>query len=242
MVNYVLWWLLDLSADFWHCRSSNYVDRCCTIDFDVWGCGSEVVRVLISVIEHKPTWSKINNRALAQSTAVCLKDNGIGTSKIQRLHRRSGKPLIDDHLLDHHMYADDTQLIEYTTASNIPNAIMKGPELCWINTWVVADPGRLQLNPAKTELIWFGSKASLKKTVHLESELVHRSWRHKAGWCRPRSRGFPRRTEYGPACKDRRPQLFFPSPTSQIGPAHPRQRGYTRPGVSLQWQPLLWLL
>ena len=33
--------------------------------------------------------------------------------------------LIDDHLLDHHMYADDTQLVEYTTASNIPNAIMK---------------------------------------------------------------------------------------------------------------------
>ena len=30
---------------------------------------------------------------------------------------------------------------------------------------------RLQLNPAKTELIWFGSKASLKKTVHLDLNL-----------------------------------------------------------------------
>ena len=33
--------------------------------------------------------------------------------------------LINDHHLDHHMYANDTQLIEYTTASDIPNAIMK---------------------------------------------------------------------------------------------------------------------
>ena len=30
---------------------------------------------------------------------------------------------------------------------------------------------RLQLNPAKTELIWFGSKASLKKTVHIDLNL-----------------------------------------------------------------------
>ena len=30
---------------------------------------------------------------------------------------------------------------------------------------------RLQLNPAKTELIWFGSKASLKMTVHLDLNL-----------------------------------------------------------------------
>ena len=30
---------------------------------------------------------------------------------------------------------------------------------------------RLQLNPAKTELIWFGSKASSKKTVHLDLNL-----------------------------------------------------------------------
>ena len=78
--------------------------------------------------------------------------------------------LIDDHLLDHHMYADDTQLIEYTTASNIPNAIMKLQNCVEsIHEWCRSR--RLQLNPAKTELIWFGSKASLKKTVHLDLNL-----------------------------------------------------------------------
>ena len=78
--------------------------------------------------------------------------------------------LIDDHLLDHHMYADDTQLIEYTTASNIPNAIMKLQNCVEsIHEWCRSR--RLQLNPAKTEMIWFGSKASLKKTVHLDLNL-----------------------------------------------------------------------
>ena len=68
------------------------------------------------------------------------------------------------------MYADDTQLIEYTTASNIPNAIMKLQNCVEsIHEWCRSR--RLQLNPAKTELIWFGSKASLKKTVHLDLNL-----------------------------------------------------------------------
>ena len=78
--------------------------------------------------------------------------------------------LIDDHLLGHHMYADDTQLIEYTTTSNIPNAIMKLQNCVEsIHEWCRFR--RLQLNPAKTEPIWFGSKASLKKTVHLDLNL-----------------------------------------------------------------------
>ena len=60
--------------------------------------------------------------------------------------------LIDDHHLDHHMYADDTQLIEYKTASDIPNAIMKLQNCVEsIHQWCRSR--RLQLNPAKTELI-----------------------------------------------------------------------------------------
>ena len=68
------------------------------------------------------------------------------------------------------MYADDTQLIEYTTASNIPNAIMKLQNCVEsIHEWCRSR--RLQLNPAKTELIWFESKASLEKTAHLDLKL-----------------------------------------------------------------------
>ena len=72
--------------------------------------------------------------------------------------------LIDDHHLDHHMYADDTQLIEYTMASDILNAIIKLQNCVEaIHEWCRSR--RLQINPAISELIWFGSKASLKKTV-----------------------------------------------------------------------------
>ena len=68
------------------------------------------------------------------------------------------------------MRIDDTQLIEYTTASDIPNAIMKLQNCVEsIHKWCRSR--RLQLNPTKTELIWFGSKASLKKTVHLDLNL-----------------------------------------------------------------------
>ena len=64
------------------------------------------------------------------------------------------------------LYVDDTELIEYTTASDIPNAIMKlQNSVESIHEWCRSR--KLQLNLAKTELIWFGSKASLKKTVHI---------------------------------------------------------------------------
>ena len=63
-----------------------------------------------------------------------------------------------------------SQLIEYTTASNIPNAIMKLQNCVEsIHEWCRSR--RLQLNLAKTELIWLGSKTSLKKTVHLDLNL-----------------------------------------------------------------------
>ena len=76
--------------------------------------------------------------------------------------------LIDDHHLDHHMYADDTQLIEHTTASDIPNAILKLQNCVEsIHKWCRSR--RLQLNSAKTELIWFVSKASLKKSATVSS-------------------------------------------------------------------------
>ena len=51
-------------------------------------------------------------------------------------------------------------------------------------------------------------------------------------WATTMNSGPRRWTDHGSACKDRRPQLFFPSTTSQISPAHPRQRGYTMPGVT----------
>ena len=78
--------------------------------------------------------------------------------------------LIDEHCLNHHMYADDTQMIEQTTIPGIPGTIMK-LQSCIEATQEWCKSRRLQLNPAKTELIWFGSKANLKKIADLDLNL-----------------------------------------------------------------------
>ena len=103
-----------------------------------------------------------------------------------------------------------TQLIEYTTASYIPNAIIKLQNS--VEAIHECRSRRLQLNPAKTELIWFGSKASLKKTVHFDLNLYIRADIIKpVGVVRDLGVFSLLRewTEHGSACKDRRPQLFF---------------------------------
>ena len=78
--------------------------------------------------------------------------------------------LIDEYCLNHHMYADDTQMIEQTTVPGIPVTIMK-LQSCIGATQEWCKSRRLQLNPAKTELIWFGSKANLKKMADLDLNL-----------------------------------------------------------------------
>ena len=70
--------------------------------------------------------------------------------------------LIHRHNLGHHLYADDTQLIDSVKIVDISSSISR-LQLCIdeITTWCASR--RLQLNPTKTELIWFGTTASLKK-------------------------------------------------------------------------------
>ena len=78
--------------------------------------------------------------------------------------------LIDEYCRNHHMYADDTQMIEQTTIPGIPGTIMK-LQSCIEATQEWCKSRRLQLNPAKTELIWFGSKTNLKKMADLDLNL-----------------------------------------------------------------------
>ena len=68
------------------------------------------------------------------------------------------------------MYAEDTQMIEQTTIPGIPGTIMK-LQSCIEATQEWCKSRRLQLNPAKTELIWFGSKANVKKIADLDLSL-----------------------------------------------------------------------
>ena len=62
----------------------------------------------------------------------------------------------------HHLYADDAQLLTKTTLRNIEDCRMEISScVASIQEWCTAR--RLQLNPDKTELIWFGSRHLLQQ-------------------------------------------------------------------------------
>ena len=70
--------------------------------------------------------------------------------------------LITSYRLGHHLYADDTQLIGCTKIADVPSTIDRLQRcVSAIGDWCASR--RLQLNPSKTKLIWFGSCASLRK-------------------------------------------------------------------------------
>jgi len=73
----------------------------------------------------------------------------------------SGSPL------SHHLYADDTQLLKFVRLTKIPQVI-ETLQCCVqeIHGWCASR--RPQLNPTKTELIWFGSRTNRHKTERMD--------------------------------------------------------------------------
>ena len=70
--------------------------------------------------------------------------------------------LINSHQLSHHLYADDTQVIASTTTANAELTVDRVQQcVAEIHRW--CSSRRLQMNPKKTEFIWFGSRANLEK-------------------------------------------------------------------------------
>ena len=70
--------------------------------------------------------------------------------------------LITSYRLGYHLYADDTQLIGRAKISDVSCTIDRLQRcVTAVGDWCASR--RLQLNPSKTELIWFGSHVSLRK-------------------------------------------------------------------------------
>jgi hypothetical protein len=78
--------------------------------------------------------------------------------------------IIEQYCAGYHFYADDIQLIEHCRPTDVPKA-KERLLTCVQTTQDFCMSRRLQLNPVKTELIWFGTKASLKKLEHIDTNL-----------------------------------------------------------------------
>ena len=87
--------------------------------------------------------------------------------------------LITNYQLSYHLYADDTQLLGSTPTSAIQTTVNR-LQSCAAAIHLWCSSRRLQLNPAKTELIWFGSRANLQKiatadlSLLIDGNVIHR--------------------------------------------------------------------
>ena len=82
-----------------------------------------------------------------------------------------------DHRLDHHCFADDTQAYVATVPSQA-HTIAPRVQHCIADVAAWCGARRLQLNPLKTEIMWFGSATALRnmlssvRVVNVESDVV----------------------------------------------------------------------
>ena len=77
---------------------------------------------------------------------------------------------IERYAIEHHLYADDTHLSDDPPITSI-TASISNMEQCIdaVHTWCSSKC--LQLNPTKTEIIWLGTPASLKRLQHTDISL-----------------------------------------------------------------------
>ena len=68
--------------------------------------------------------------------------------------------VVGQYEIEHHLYADDTQLSDDTPVTCVTTSI-RNMENCVgaVHAWCLSK--RLRLNPKKTEVIWFGTRATL---------------------------------------------------------------------------------
>lgn len=78
--------------------------------------------------------------------------------------------IFKNHAVSHYAYADDSQGFKYSHPSNVtPIVTSLEQTVVDVSTW--CSSMRLQLNPHKTELIWFGTPANLRRLDPLDMQL-----------------------------------------------------------------------
>ena len=75
--------------------------------------------------------------------------------------------MIEGYTIKHHLYADDTTLLDDPPITSVAASI-SNMEHCIDAVYTFCSSKRLQLNPMKTEIIWFGIRDSLKRLQHTD--------------------------------------------------------------------------
>jgi len=82
--------------------------------------------------------------------------------------------IMHQYQLRHHIYADDIQLYAHSTLKDFHGMLLQlQSSITEIREWCTAC--WLQLNDAKTELVWFGSHSNLTKLVSYDCSLLFSS-------------------------------------------------------------------
>jgi len=71
-------------------------------------------------------------------------------------------PIFSTHIVQYHLFADDTQSYDHTSVSAVPSLLTRLSS-CVADLANSYASLRLQLNPAKSEFILFGSRSNLVK-------------------------------------------------------------------------------
>ena len=79
--------------------------------------------------------------------------------------------VIEKHDLDHHLYADDTQIADHLQPTQAAAGITN-IERCVESVHVWCTSKRLQLNPTKLEIIWFGFRTGFHRLHGVDLSLL----------------------------------------------------------------------
>ena len=128
-------------------------------------------------VAHKCTIMMVSTQNSTLSTACSVPQSSVLDPQELIAYTEQLAGLIDSFHLGHQLYAVDTQLVKTTRIADVGSTIL-GLQQCIeaIHGWCASR--RLQLNPSKTEVIWFGTKANLKKmentnlTLHVGNDVI----------------------------------------------------------------------
>jgi len=79
--------------------------------------------------------------------------------------------IMHQYQLRHHIYTDDMQLYAHSTITDVHGLLLQLQHcITDVHEWCTSR--RLQLNDAKTELVWFGSRSNLTKLASSDCSLL----------------------------------------------------------------------